>query len=91
MNKSAVEVCNYLDKNVTKVSATLGWEQEYFVIDEALANARPDLILSGRNRFFGHARQKASNSKTIILVLYPKEYTHSCAIMKRRAINWVFL
>jgi len=48
LNKAAVDVCNYFDKNVTKVSATLGWEQEYFVIDEALANARPDLIQSGR-------------------------------------------
>lgn len=48
LNKSAVEVCNYFDKNVTKVTATLGWEQEYFVIDEALANARPDLVQCGR-------------------------------------------
>ncbi|MBU3743920.1 MAG: glutamine synthetase type III, partial [Sediminibacterium sp.] len=48
LNKSAVEVCNYFDKNVTKVTATLGWEQEYFVIDERLANARPDLVQCGR-------------------------------------------
>ena len=51
MNKSAVEVANYFDKNVTKVTATLGWEQEYFVIDEALANARPDLVQCGRTVF----------------------------------------
>ena len=48
LNKAAVDVCNYFDKNITKVTATLGWEQEYFVIDEALANARPDLIQCGR-------------------------------------------
>lgn len=48
LNKAAVDVCNYFDKNVTKVTATLGWEQEYFVIDEGLANARPDLIQCGR-------------------------------------------
>ena len=48
LNKSAVDVCNYFDKNVTKVTATLGWEQEYFVIDEALVNARPDLVQCGR-------------------------------------------
>src|SRR5215831_6346306 len=48
LNKHAVEVCNYFDKNVTKVTATLGWEQEYFVIDEGLANARPDLVQCGR-------------------------------------------
>src|SRR6476661_3875433 len=51
LNKSAVEVANYFDKNVTKVTATLGWEQEYFVIDEGLANARPDLVQSGRTVF----------------------------------------
>ncbi|MBN8720740.1 MAG: glutamine synthetase III [Sediminibacterium magnilacihabitans] len=51
LNKSAVEVCNYFDKNVTKVTPTLGWEQEYFVIDEALVNARPDLVQCGRTVF----------------------------------------
>ncbi len=48
LDKAAVDVCNYFDKNVSKVTATLGWEQEYFVIDESLANARPDLLLSDR-------------------------------------------
>lgn len=57
LNKSAVDVCNYFDKNVTKVNATLGWEQEYFLIDGGLANARPDLILTGR-AVFGHAPAK---------------------------------
>ena len=51
MNKAAVDVCNYFDKNVSRVTATLGWEQEYFVIDEGLANARPDLVLTGRTVF----------------------------------------
>ena len=36
LNKAAVDVCNYFDKNVTHVTATLGWEQEYFVVDEGL-------------------------------------------------------
>lgn len=48
LNKSAVDVCNYFDRNVTRVTATLGWEQEYFVIDEGLFNARPDLVMCGR-------------------------------------------
>lgn len=48
LNKAAVDVCNYFDKNVTKVTPTLGWEQEYFVIDEGLFNARPDLVMCGR-------------------------------------------
>ena len=51
VNKAAVNVCNYFDKNVTKVVPTLGWEQEYFVIDEALVNARPDLVQCGRTVF----------------------------------------
>ncbi len=54
---AAVEVCQYFDKNVTKVNATLGWEQEYFLIDQALFNARPDLIMTGR-ALFGHAPAK---------------------------------
>src|SRR3989339_1534528 len=51
LNKAAVEVCNYFDKNVTKVTPTLGWEQEYFVIDAGLATARPDLVQCGRTVF----------------------------------------
>ncbi len=57
LNKSAVDVCNYFDKNISKVTSTLGWEQEYFVIDEAMFNARPDLVASGRT-VFGHSPAK---------------------------------
>ena len=57
VNKAAVTVCNYFDKNVSKVIPTLGWEQEYFVIDEALVNARPDLVQCGRT-VFGSAPAK---------------------------------
>jgi glutamine synthetase len=57
VDMAAVEVCQYFDKNVTKVNATLGWEQEYFLIDQALFNARPDLIMTGR-ALFGHAPAK---------------------------------
>jgi glutamine synthetase len=57
LNKAAVEVCHYFDKNVSKVNATLGWEQEYFVIDEAFFNARPDLVVGGRT-VFGHSPAK---------------------------------
>jgi glutamine synthetase len=51
LDKAAVEVCQYFDRNVTKVVATLGWEQEYFLVDEALFNARPDLAITGRTLF----------------------------------------
>jgi glutamine synthetase len=57
IDSAAVDVCQYFDKNVTKVNATLGWEQEYFLIDQALFNARPDLLLTGR-ALFGHAPAK---------------------------------
>jgi glutamine synthetase len=57
LDKAAVDVCQYFDKNITRVMATLGWEQEYFVIDAGLANARPDLVLTGRT-VFGHAPAK---------------------------------
>ncbi len=53
LNKAAVDVCNYFDKNVNRVATTLGWEQEYFVVDEAMFNARPDLVMCGRT-VFGH-------------------------------------
>ncbi len=57
LDKAAVDVCHFFDKNVSKVTATLGWEQEYFVIDEALANARPDLMMCGRT-LLGHGPAK---------------------------------
>ena len=57
IDKAAVDVCQYFDKNVTKVNATLGWEQEYFLVDDALFNARPDLSMTGR-ALFGHIPAK---------------------------------
>ena len=53
LNKSATAVCNYFDENVTKVISYLGWEQEYFLVDDALYNARPDLTVTGRT-LMGH-------------------------------------
>ena len=57
VNEAAVDVCQFFDKNVTKTTATLGWEQEYFLVDKALFNARPDLMMTGR-ALFGHASAK---------------------------------
>ncbi len=54
LDKSATAVCQYFDRAVTKVTPTLGPEQEYFVVDRALFYARPDLVLAGRT-VFGHA------------------------------------
>jgi glutamine synthetase len=57
LDKAATDVCQYFDKNVTKVVATLGWEQEYFLVDSALYNIRYDLQQTGRT-LFGHAPAK---------------------------------
>lgn len=57
VNKAAVDVCHYFDSNVKKVMAYLGWEQEYFLVDEGLYAARPDLLLTGRT-LMGHEASK---------------------------------
>ncbi|MDO4727693.1 MAG: glutamine synthetase III [Bacteroidota bacterium] len=54
---AATEVCNYFDKNVKKVTPTLGWEQEYFLVDLSLAQSRPDILLTGRT-LLGHTSAK---------------------------------
>jgi glutamine synthetase len=57
LDKAAVDVCHYFDKSIEKVNASLGIEQEYFLVDVALFNARPDLYLTGR-ALFGHMSAK---------------------------------
>ncbi|MFT6731611.1 MAG: glutamine synthetase [Glaciecola sp.] len=57
MDEAATDVCKYFDKNVKKVTATLGWEQEYFLIDRSLALSRPDLMMTGRT-LLGHTSAK---------------------------------
>lgn len=57
LDKAATEVCQYFDKDVTRVNSNLGWEQEYFLVDEAVYNARPDLVLTERT-LMGHASAK---------------------------------
>ena len=57
VDEAATEVCQYFDKNVTKVTATLGWEQEYFLVDSALFKTRPDLLMTGKT-LLGHSPAK---------------------------------
>ncbi|QLE00404.1 glutamine synthetase III [Galbibacter sp. BG1] len=57
VDNAATEVARYFDKSVNKVNATLGWEQEYFLIDKALAYSRPDIVLAGRT-LLGHSPAK---------------------------------
>ncbi|MDR2205565.1 MAG: glutamine synthetase III, partial [Flavobacteriaceae bacterium] len=58
VDEAATDVCkSYFDKNVTKVVPTLGWEQEYFLVDTALYQSRPDLVLTGKT-LLGHSPAK---------------------------------
>lgn len=57
VNKAATEVCHYFNPDVKKVYSYLGWEQEYFLVDEGLYAARPDLLLTGRT-LMGHESSK---------------------------------
>ncbi|NLH29411.1 MAG: glutamine synthetase type III [Bacteroidales bacterium] len=57
IDKAAVEVCKLFDPNVKRVYSYLGWEQEYFLVDQALYEARPDLVLTGRT-LMGHESAK---------------------------------
>ncbi|WP_341217223.1 glutamine synthetase III, partial [uncultured Wocania sp.] len=57
IDEAATAVCKYFDKNVKKVTSSLGWEQEYFLIDKTLAASRPDITLTGRT-LLGHSSAK---------------------------------
>ena len=57
VDAAATDVCKYFDRNVSKVHATLGWEQEYFLIDTAMYHARPDIMMTGRT-LLGHPPAK---------------------------------
>ena len=83
LDNAATEICKYFDKNVTKVNASLGWEQEYFLVDKSLAASRPDLIITGRT-LFGHQPSKGQQlddhyfgSIPPRVIAYMKELEHS--------------
>ncbi len=57
VDDAATAVCKYFDKNIKKVTSSLGWEQEYFLIDKSLAASRPDITLTGRT-LLGHSSAK---------------------------------
>ena len=69
LDNAATEVAKYFDKKVSKVNATLGWEQEYFLVDSTLATSRPDLVLAERT-LLGHAPAKGQQL-TIVFWFYP--------------------
>lgn len=86
VDQSAVEVCQYFDKNVTKVSATLGWEQEYFLVDKAFYNARPDLMMTGRV-LFGHAPAKGQQLDDHYFGSIPERVTAFMRDFERESIR----
>lgn len=78
VDKAATEVCHYFDKDVKKVFSYLGWEQEYFLVDQALYNARPDLALTGRT-LMGHDSAKNQQLEDHYFGSIP---TRVCAFMR---------
>jgi hypothetical protein len=89
LDKAAVDVCQYFDKNISKVNATLGWEQEYFVVDAGLANARPDLLLTGRT-VFGHAPAKGQQLEDHYFGAIPERVYAFMRDFEKESISWVF-
>ena len=73
LNKAAKDVCHYFNEDVNKVITYLGWEQEYFLVDEDLYSARPDLSLTERTCWDTKAR-RTSNWTTTISEPFPPVY-----------------
>lgn len=74
IDTSATAVAQYFDKNVNKTTATLGWEQEYFLVDSALYTARPDLSIAGR-ALVGHLPAKGQQLDDHYFGIIPERIT----------------
>jgi len=87
LDAAATAICKYFDKSVSKVIPTLGWEQEYFLIDKPTAASRPDLLMTGRT-LMGHAPSKGQQlddhyfgSIPTRVLQYMKELEHECMLL----------
>lgn len=87
IDSAATEVAKYFDKNVKKITPTLGWEQEYFLIDAALAASRPDIIATGRT-LLGHTSSKGQQlddhyfgSIPTRVLQYMRELEYECMLL----------
>ncbi|MDO5105066.1 glutamine synthetase III [Capnocytophaga sp.] len=87
IDHAATEVAKYFDKNVNKVTPTLGWEQEYFLVDRALAGTRPDLMIAGRT-LLGHQAAKGQQlddhyfgSIPDRVLSYMRDLEHECLLL----------
>lgn len=87
IDTAATEVARYFDKNVNKVTATLGWEQEYFLVDKTLAYSRPDLMIAGRT-LLGYQAAKGQQlddhyfgSIPERVLSYMRDLEHECLLL----------
>ncbi|WP_179333259.1 glutamine synthetase III family protein [Winogradskyella costae] len=87
VDNAAVSVCKYFDKNVKTVRTSLGWEQEYFLIDTALAISRPDILLTGRT-LLGHSPAKGQQLDDHYFgtiparaMAYMRDLEHQCMLL----------
>lgn len=87
IDTAATEVAKYFDKNVKKITPTLGWEQEYFLIDAALAASRPDILATGRT-LLGHTSSKGQQlddhyfgSIPTRVLQYMRELEYECMLV----------
>lgn len=87
IDTAATDVAKYFDKNVKKITPTLGWEQEYFLIDSALAATRPDIIATGRT-LLGHTSSKGQQlddhyfgSIPTRVLQYMRELEYECMLL----------
>ena len=87
LDRAATEVCRFFDKNTSKVTASLGWEQEFFLADRALVHTRPDLMLTGRT-LMGHMPSKGQQfsdhyfgSIPTIVSVYLNELEYECKLL----------
>ncbi|MCC9138251.1 glutamine synthetase III [Pontibacter silvestris] len=85
LNDAAVPICQYFDKDVNKVNTTLGIEQEYFLVDKALYDARPDLVMTGRT-LFGHEPAKGQQLEDHYFGSIPSRI-HACMVDFEKAAH----
>ncbi len=85
LEKAAVDICQYFDKDITNIDVTLGWEQEYFLVDQELFEARPDLIQTGRT-LMGHSAAKSQQLEDHYFGAIPSRVS---AFMKEFE-NWAY-
>lgn len=86
LETAATEVCKYFEPEVTKVIPTLGWEQEYFLVDEELFNARPDLVLCGRT-LYGNASARGQQLDDHYFATIPERVNEFMIELEQEALR----